>query len=74
MALALAKICHDMAALFGSGACEEILEMKGMDTAAQMEWLGDLLNAMDAVTEDDEWMEPVFRRAHVMFPASKAVA
>ena len=33
-----------------------------------MEWLGDELNAMDAATEDDGWLDPIFEAAQKRWP------
>lgn len=68
MAAVLSKVYGDFSMMFQSGHMDTLLEMKGRDSAVVMEWLGDLLNDMDCVQEEDEWMEPIFRAAHEMFP------
>ena len=35
----------------------------GPESAALMETLGNVLNGMDAVTEDDAWLDPIFKEA-----------
>lgn len=52
-----------------TGLDEQFLNMVGRFTARRMEALGDILNGMDAVTEDDAWTDPVFERAQKMFLA-----
>ena len=50
------------------GHMDELLDMLGNRSARWMEDFGDLLNGCDAVTEDDDWMEPIFLKAQEMFP------
>lgn len=46
-----------------------IVEMAGKRSAEIMELLGDVLNAMDAVDdEEDAWMEPIFAEAQRLWP------
>ena len=40
----------------------------GQASAAAMEWLGDELNASDAATEEDEWLDPIFDAAQERWP------
>ena len=40
----------------------------GEASASAMEWLGDELNAMDAATEDDGWLDPIFEAAQERWP------
>lgn len=64
------EVFSDFAKMFDSDADMGLLvDMKGQETAALMEYLGDCMNEMDAVAEADEWMGPIFKRAHQMFPA-----
>lgn len=45
-----------------------ILEMQSVRAHEIMEWLGDLLNAMDGVdAEKDGWMNPIFDKANEIF-------
>jgi len=39
----------------------------GARSAELMETLGDILNGMDAATDDDAWMKPIMERAHAMW-------
>lgn len=45
-----------------------ILDLVGARTAAFMEQLGEMLNATDAATEDDDWLEPIFAKAQELWP------
>jgi hypothetical protein len=64
----LGGVSKDYAMLIGSGALRDLLDMIGERTAAQMELLGDELNGMDAVGEEDEWMTPIFEEARRLWP------
>lgn len=49
-----------------------LIDVVGQFSANAMEVLGDMLNGMDAVDEDeDAWTSPVFEVAHATWPASK---
>ena len=48
----------------------ELMETIGARSARLMETLGDILNGMDACTEDDDWIAPVFEEAHRLWPPS----
>jgi len=56
MADNLAELYDAKAALFqlGAGPIDDILDIVGRESGRHMEALGDILNGMDAVTEDDE--------------------
>jgi hypothetical protein len=47
---------------------DSLLEMIGQRSAGWMEDLGNMINHVDAATEEDEWMDPIFDKAHEMFP------
>lgn len=70
MARTLMQICEDRMRMCQAGPSthDEVLDILGERTAREMEWLGNELNNMDAVTDEDEWMQPVFEAAHEMFP------
>jgi len=44
------------------------LDLVGRRTAQQMEALGNMLNNMDAVTDEDDWLDPIFKEAHKRWP------
>lgn len=68
LAETIAGIRNDYMTLLSDPNCNLPLDVVGNMTAMQMETLGDILNGMDANTEEDEWMTPIFRKAHEMFP------
>lgn len=70
LATALAQVNSDYAKMFDEGQASDLLEMVGKRTARHMELLGDILNGMDAVTEDDSWIDSIFERAHELWPAA----
>jgi TRAP-type uncharacterized transport system substrate-binding protein len=76
MARALAEIHDDYATIFVSGdkGPEDIADLVGKRTASLMETLGDILNGMDAVTEEDEWTHPIFREANRLWLATPTAA
>lgn len=47
---------------------ESLLPMVGKRTAEKMEVLGNMIDGMDASDESDLWLDPVYDRAHEMFP------
>lgn len=43
-------------------------EIIGRWSAETMEILGEMLNGMDAVTDEDDWLKPIFREAQRRWP------
>ena len=74
LATSLADIHSDYAKLFLNGAAVNLIDMVGDRTAAFMEILGDLLNGMDAVSEEDGKLDQVFAEAQRIWPQPKADA
>lgn len=73
MATAIAQVHTDKAAsidLGYGGDDASFFDMVGRWTAERMEILGDILNGMDAVTEDDDWTHPIFEEAHRRWPSA----
>jgi hypothetical protein len=68
LARALAQVNEDYATIFAGGSAETILNRVGQRAAAHMELLGDIINGMDAVTDEDKWMDPIFEAAHRLYP------
>lgn len=64
----IAQIYRDYAKMFDAGVAVELLGQVGERTASQMETLGDILNGMDAVSEEDTWMVPIFETAQRLWP------
>lgn len=71
MAQNLADVHRDYATLFAPGSPTTIAELVGARTATFMETLGDMLNGMDAVEENDAWMVPVFAEAQRRWPGKE---
>jgi hypothetical protein len=70
MATAIALVHADYAQIIAGGQMESTLDMVGQRTASFMEQLGEMLNAMDACDESDDWMIPVFREAQRLWPVT----
>jgi|SRR6185437_15617225 len=52
-----------------TGAAVDLVDLVGQQTANIMNTLGDILNGMDAVSEEDEWTDPVFEKARRLWKA-----
>ena len=65
----IAHVYNDLAFMYArdDGSGDAILDIKGKNGARLMETLGDILNNMDAVSDEDSWMDDVFVRAQKMF-------
>lgn len=72
LARSLAEVHDDLVGAIEEGACDRIAWIQGPRSAAIMELLGDILNGMDAVDEDDRWLDPIFHAAHLRYPNAKA--
>ncbi len=74
LAESIAEVHRQKAALFEK--CPAVVDgwddLTGPKTAAYMEMFGDALNAMDACSGEDEWMEPVFLEVQKRWPATQA--
>ena len=72
LATTLAGVHKDYAMLFREGHATTLIDMVGERTAYLMETLGNILNGMDAVDEqEDAWLGPVFAEAHRLWPQPK---
>ena len=69
MAMVIMKLYEpsQLPSIYAAPNCT-VLDIAGRRTAELMEFLGDTLNGMDAVEYGDDWMTPIFERAHQMFP------
>jgi len=74
LATALAKIHSDYEVMYRDDRTSkpmlDIAEIVGPRTASFMDQLGDMLNALDAASEDDEWTHPIFQEAQRRWPTS----
>jgi hypothetical protein len=71
LASVIARLHADLAEIYSHpNTSPGILEAAGKRTASFMEQIGDMLNAVDAVTEEDEWTEPVFKEAQRRWPTA----
>lgn len=69
MATQLAEVHRDFARMIVAAPTAMPLEVTGPGTAATMEILCDILNGMDAVTSDDDWLAPILEQAHARWPS-----
>lgn len=63
LARALAGVFEDKATLIADGRLTSIVPSIDRRSYALMETLGDILNGMDAVTDEDAWVNPIFEQA-----------
>jgi hypothetical protein len=70
MATVLAQVHSDYASIFetSDGGLEGCEDMVGRRTTFFMEQLGDMLNATDTVTDEDEWINPILEEAQRLWP------
>ena len=73
MAAAIANVYTDLATIHANGGATSLVEMHGKRTTELMETLGDILNGMDAVTSDDDWVGPVMVAARKRWPLKTAI-
>lgn len=73
MCKALIEVHSDYARMFREGTTLPVNQV-GRSTAWRMETLGDMLNGMDAVTDEDEFLDPVFEEAHRRWPQNEKPA
>lgn len=56
----------------GGKAADDLADLTGRWSAETMETLGDILNGMDAVDEDEDgWIDPVIREAQRRWPVAR---
>ncbi len=70
---AVAHLANSFAEVYAARAAivahdAKLSALIGDASASAMEWLGDELNAMDAATEDDGWLDPIFEAAQKRWP------
>lgn len=71
LATAIAGVFSDYEAMFRDNAAPLLIAQVGERSARLMETLGDILNGMDAATEEDEWTSPIFEEARRRWPAKR---
>lgn len=60
-----AKVMRDTRA---ASAADHLADLVGRRTAYFMEALGDMLNGMDAASEEDGWLDQIFEEAQRRWP------
>ena len=70
---AVAHLANSFAEVYAARAAivahdAKLSDLIGDASASAMEWLGDELNATDAATEDDGWLDPIFEAAQKRWP------
>ena len=66
LASSFAEVYAARAAIVAHDA--KLSDLIGDASASAMEWLGDELNAMDGISEDDLWLDPIFEAAQKRWP------
>ena len=66
LASSFAEVYAARAAIVAHDA--KLSDLIGDASASAMEWLGDELNAMEGITEDDLWLDPIFEAAQKRWP------
>lgn len=72
MATVIADLHRDRREILETGRADSLIDITGRRTADLMEVLGNFLNGMDAVTEDDAWLSPIFAEAQRLWPQDAA--
>ncbi|GEC56757.1 hypothetical protein [Bradyrhizobium phage ppBeUSDA76-2] len=71
LATAIAQIHSDKGRWLSApriGESDSYIELVGKRSAELMETLGNILNGMDGVEDEDEWVNPIFDRAKEVWP------
>jgi hypothetical protein len=68
MAKQIAKVYEELCEIYASSSNESFLRMVGRDSADRMELLGNMMNNMDIVTDEDAWVDPIFEEANRLWP------
>lgn len=71
LARAIADVHDQLTPAIKRGSCDGIASIQGPRSAAIMEILGDILNGMDAVDEEDAVLDHVFEKAHELYPNAR---
>ena len=70
---AVVRLANSFAEIYAARAAivahdAKLADLIGDASASAMQWLGDELNAMDAASEDDGWLDPIFEAAQERWP------
>lgn len=68
MGTVLANLFRELAIDVRQGRVSLMLHSTGKESAQIMNELGNILNDMDAVSEDDAWTTPIFDKASELWP------
>ena len=69
MALELFELHVVNAALLNRGHQDELIDTIGRSTAYLMEILSDILNGIEAISDEDKtWIDPIFAEAQRLWP------
>lgn len=70
MASVISQVHKDKAKIIDGGHADDILDLVGHFTSQRLESLGNILNGMDAVTDEDDWIAPIIIAARERWPES----
>lgn len=68
MAENIVQIHKEYEEIFKTSQLDDLIDLVGDRTAYIMENLGNILNGLDAVREDDAWIDSIFERSREIFP------
>lgn len=68
LASVLADVHKDYKKIVEAEIDDGFIDRVGKRTASYMDQLGDMLNAMDIVSDGDAWTNPIFEAAHKLWP------
>jgi hypothetical protein len=70
LAQIITEVHLDQVDITAAGKVDKLLTMRGVRSHRLMNELGDILNGLDGVEDDDDWVAEVFDTARAMFPLS----
>lgn len=68
LAQQIANVHRELSSAYAATNSEGLIDIAGRRTASFLERLGDMLNEMDACSEDDEWVNPILENARQVWP------
>ena len=71
LARSMANLCDEMSTIADLDNFQNIVDIQGERTHYWMDQLGTMLDSCDAVSEDDEWIAPLYDEARRIFPLTK---